>query len=59
MDILVEATHVICQPRITQLSAEDYKALEKANVICVGLPFLNACIVSDEMPKPDAFLFKQ
>lgn len=57
-DALIDATHVICQPKITKLSDDDYKALEEANIPAISMAYLKAVITEEVTPDIDNFLFK-
>lgn len=57
-DKLIDATHVICQPKNTKLTDEDYKALEEANIPAISMTFLKAVITEENDPDIDKYLFK-
>lgn len=57
-DALIDATHVICQPKSTKLTDEDYKALEEANVPAISMTFLKAVITEENAPDIAKYLFK-
>lgn len=57
-DKLIDATHVICQPKTTKLTEDDYKALQEANIPAISMTYLKAVITEENTPDIEKYLFK-
>lgn len=53
----LSATHCILDSKKSKLSSADRSALEKANVWCVNVMFLQSYITADLVPNPKEFLY--